>query len=255
MGIRSSCAGAMVAVLLATTLPDFALAATAPDCGPQFSRLTAANVIPSYRQVIADHKSRMAFHRSIPYDRNGKLETIKKHVHHCYRRIEGLLAPRAEAGEVEAQFVLGHLLVTAYNPMLGGHFPVDQEGENGRKRGHDWLVKADGADHFDAVELLIRYYSIVLDFSVEPHRGGALSDEPPQPWLPVPKEMLDWLKQAGPRGHPAAYTHLFVHYVKRYPYADRYDPANAQEYRELAEHYRQLSEQALDAAESSGGGD
>lgn len=189
MGFRSSCVVAMSAViLLLSARPAPAQAASELDCGPQFNQLTAANVIPSYRQVMVDRESRSAFHHSIPTDPNATLEALKKHIHHCYRRIEGLLAPRAEAGEVEAQFILGHLLLHAYNPIFGGHFPVDEEGESGRKRGHDWLVKADKADHFDAADLLIRYYSTQVDFSIESLLGGALSGDPPQPWLPKPKK-------------------------------------------------------------------
>jgi hypothetical protein len=145
-------------------------------------------------------------------------------------------------------------LLYAFNPLLGGYMVLNEESEEARKRGHRWLVEADKAGHLDAAAVLVTYYSMQLDLSTVLHRAGALSPDPPLPWLPAPKDMLEWLERAATRGHLLAYFNISTHYFQRFTYARFHDPAEGGHYRELSEHYRRLAEQARQAAESPGGG-
>ena len=234
---------------------------TTPErsCGPTIDGLTAETIIPTYRKVGGYGRTVAKFYDSIPVEDplwvtsevDGKSiisHEFISHVEDCIGRMEKLLEPRAEAGDTEAQYILGRLLLEAYNAILGGPAGFSDNRSERRKQAHHWLVKAMEAGSCEAESSLVWFYDWQLGFSRLQSKGHELTGQTEHSWLPKPKELLAWLENAAHNGNTVASTNMGIHYMLRGAAAHREDPEAARHYKKRANYYFALLNKQIETA-------
>ncbi len=229
------------------------------SCGSRIDALTAETIIPTYRDVRGHASGVSSFYSSIPVEgpawvrsEDGKLvvaEPFMAHIEYCIERLKHLLLPRAEAGDAEAQYILGRLLLDAYINTRGGPAGYSENRSEARRQAHQWLVKAMEAGNCEAKWEITAFYQWQLGYALYKSQSHELSEESEHPWLPKPRELLAWLEEESRKGDAEASRTLMMHYFARLMHARLGDHDQAHNrYELLFGQYATLWKKQLEAA-------